>query len=188
MAVPIDEYLEYYGITDPGDLVKAELDLAYAWDLIRDHTGQTIDLVSADVVTVFGTDTGALLLPQVPVVSVASVLEDGTALTPVTDYTVDPAAGILYRQRGAGALYGPTLAWDRWRSYTVTYTHGYAVDAIPAILKTVAFQIARSRSTGAGAGVTQESVAGYSVTYANDQERALLRILDRRVVRAVPVP
>lgn len=196
--VPIDEYLEYYGITSPAEIIRAELDLDYACDTIRDHLEQTVDRVTDDTVTVFGNDTGALILPQVPVVSVASVTEDGELLDPA-DYSVDLRFGLLFRQRGADALYGPSLAWDRWRSYTVTYTHGYLPDDVPALLKTVAFKLARLGAVefAAAGGISQESVAGYSVTYDNlstvaNAKRAefdaLMKILDKRVVRAIPVP
>ena len=57
-----------------------------ACDRVRDYLCQQIDQVVGDVVTVYGTGTRAMLLPELPVTVVTSITFDGDA---VTDYTVD---------------------------------------------------------------------------------------------------
>ncbi|HEV7455917.1 MAG TPA: hypothetical protein VGN96_04010 [Roseococcus sp.] len=65
-----------------------------------------------------GHDREALLLSRCPVVAVASVLVDGTALAP-EGFEVDAEAGILYRLDG-----DERRGW-RARAVVVTYTAGY---------------------------------------------------------------
>lgn len=173
--VSLDEYVDYFGI-DASALTRAIVDLDAACDTIRDYLCQQIDVVTNDVITLFGTDTRAMLLPELPVTAVTSITLDGD---PVTDWTVDDY-GVLWRTDPA--------YWPRGTQYTVTYSHGYA--EVPAILKVVAFQLARASSTSTP-GVKQESIAGYSVTYADaatGTDDGLLSALDRRVVKRVPVP
>jgi hypothetical protein len=168
--VTLDEYANYYSITGDVDLWRAQLDLEAACDRIRDYIGQTVDRVTGDVITVSGTGTRALTLPELPVVSVASITDDGTA---VTDWTVDDY-GILWRT--------DPYWWPRGHEFEVTYTHGY-VD-VPAILKVAAFKLARIE--GLGTGVRQESAGPFSVTYESPEQ--VLAVLAQRVVKRVAVP
>jgi hypothetical protein len=170
--VTIDEYIDYYGITDPTGLARAEVDLDAACDRIRDHLCQTIDEVEDDVVTLYGTGTRALTLPELPVTAVTTVVDDGETLT---DWTVDEY-GLIWRTDPA--------YWPRGHEYVVTYSHGYAPADVPAILKVVAFKLARLE--GLSSGVRQESAGPFSVTYDNSDQ--LLGVLDRRIVKRVPVP
>jgi hypothetical protein len=173
--VPLDEFLSYAGETV--DIDRAEYDLEAACDKIRDYLGQTIDLVEDEAITVYGTNTRAIVLPELPVVDITSVVRNGDDVYPdeaVTDYHVD-AYGVLWRD-------SPSW-WPRYSSYTVTYSHGYAPADVPAILKVAAFKLAMVE---AGMGIRQESVAGYSVTYESPD--AILSMLDRRIVKRVPTP
>ena len=173
--VSLDEFLMYAGET--ADVDRAEYDLDAACDKIRDYLGQTIDLVAADVITLYGTDTRAMILPELPVASVTSIVQEADDIYPaetITDYRVDDH-GVLWRNHPEW--------WPRWASYTVTYTHGYAPADVPAILKVAAFKLAMVE---AGQGIRQESVAGYSVTYESPD--AILSMLDRRIVKRVPTP
>jgi len=189
--VSIAEYLAYAG--DTVNMDRAEYDLETACDTIRDYLGQTIDLVTADAVTLYGTDTRAMLLPELPVVSIASVVkaaEDWYPAETITDYRVD-AYGVLWRD-------WPSY-WLKPSAYTVTYTHGYAPANVPSILKVAAFRLAGlgGPSFQASGGVAQEAIAGYSVTYDNlstvaaarkSEYDAILAMLDQRVVKKVPTP
>jgi hypothetical protein len=169
--VDASDYLAYYNLGGD-DMYRAEVDLDAACDRIRDYLGQTVDLVTGDVVTVAGTGTRALTLPELPVVSVASITDDGTA---VTDWTVDEY-GIVWRT--------DPYWWPRGHDYEITYTHGYAPADVPAILKVAAFKLARLE--GLGTGVRQESAGPFSVTYESPEQ--VLAVLAQRVVKRVAVP
>lgn len=170
--VTLDAYIDYYGITDAAELSRAEVDLEAACDRIRDHLCQSIDRVVADVVTLQGAGTRALTLPELPVTAVTSITDDGDA---VTDYTVDDY-GLIWRTSPG--------YWYSGRPYVVTYTHGYLADEVPAILKVAAFKLARFESVSGG--IRQQSTGPFSVTYESPEQ--VLSILDRRIVKRVPLP
>lgn len=169
--VTASNYADYY--IDVTDSERAQLaaNLDEACDKVRDYLCQTLDLVVDDVVTLWGTNTRALTLPELPVVAVTSIVCDGTA---ITDFTVDQY-GLVWRSTG--------YAWASGLQYVVTYTHGYST--IPGIIKTTALRLARS-ALGRPDGVRSESVAGYSATYLTDDD--ILSVLQRRIVKRVSVP
>lgn len=177
--VTLDEYSAYVG--GNVNYASAEFDLDAACDRVRDYLCQQIDLVTNDVVTLHGSDVRAMLLPELPVVSVASVVLDATTLNPaetITGFTVDDY-GVLWRT----APYW----WLRGATYTVTYTHGYAASAIPSILKVAVFKLAQAAARAPG--VRQESVGPFSVSYDSETVDVLSGLgLDRRIVKRVPVP
>lgn len=111
--------------------VKAEL--AITDDAQDSHLGDLLDQASAAIAVycsrVFGLEAvqetfrwagpaETLVLARVPVVSIASVTEDGTALA-AEDYEVDEGAGLLYRLRGDYR--------SRWcaRKVVVSYSAGW---------------------------------------------------------------
>lgn len=165
-----NDYLELFPDASTVGLVAM---LDEACDKVRAYLSQQVDLVTNDVVAVYGSDTRALLLPELPVVSVASVVGDGTA---VTDFTSD-RYGILWRT--------PPAYWARPSVYTVTYTHGWSAQTLPAVIRSAACRLARAASANPG-GVSQESVAGYSASYTTDE--TTLSVLDPWMVKRVPVP
>ncbi len=171
--VDVNEYLSYYDI-DGAALGRVEVSLDAACDRVRDYLSQRIDRVTNDVITLAGTNTRALLLPELPVVSVASVTLAGV---PVTDYTFD-SHGVLWRTA--------PYAWERGSNFVVTYTHGYLATEVPALVRLVAMKLARSDEV-ASAGVTQQSTGPFSVTYGDSATDATLAVLDQRVVRRIPV-
>lgn len=145
-------------------------------------TGQTIEQVSSDAVSLRGVPGRRLALPQRPVTAVASVaLVDGdvtTALTVNTDYRL--VQDDLVRE--ATNPWSLESGWGGWdQTVSVTYTHGWAVASIPQWIKTIALTacaraIERVTVDGSvtdlyGAGgdrpIVQESVGAYSVTYAS---------------------
>lgn len=172
---------EYMAYADISNVLQAEIDLDAACDEIRDYLNQTIDLVTGDVITLYGTDSRAMLLPELPIVAVTSVILAATVSSPavaVTDYTVDQY-GILWRDA--------PYFWPRGNKYTVTYSHGYAPVNVPSLLKVAAFKLARLGSTGGT--VKQESTGPFSVTYESaESQDTILGNLERRIVKRVPVP
>lgn len=141
---------------DAAEQVQATALLDAATALVKAAAGQQIDQVNNDTVTLYGTGTGVLLLPEIPVTAVSTVVDwDGSTLTFDTDYRWT-TQGVLIRLTAA-----------TWRAgghiITVTYTHGYA--STPADLQAVTVEAAaRAWSTPAGA-VKAETIGSYSVTY-----------------------
>lgn len=101
-----------------------------ACDIVRNEAEQTFNEVTDDTVTLDGTGTDALLLPQGPVIEVSSVAEDDTA---VTDYTL----------RDSGVLLKASGVWRRARNnIEVIYSHGYDGDDLPRDVRMVALTLA----------------------------------------------
>jgi hypothetical protein len=123
--------------------------------------GQRILQVAGDVVALLGTTDSWLDLPQIPVISVASVTLDGTVLT---SGALDPSH---YKLRG-------NRLWrtDGWQTYVgqpsdvvATYTHGYATGAQELQLARAAtLSLAKAQFTNPS-GVTSESIDDYNVAY-----------------------
>lgn len=138
---------------------------------IRETVKQNISLVNDDTLIRPGTTDRRILLPERPVVSVASVAIDGQ---PISDwYLVGNELvrrGIAYVDRildewiydgryGAGGF-----GWEQ-QTLTIVYTHGYADDAIPEICRSIALEMVKRVWVNPG-GVIQETVADTQVTYA----------------------
>lgn len=141
--------------------------------------------MAGDVVALDSEGTDTLLLPEMPVYSVASVVGPGSyALVLGTDYVLDKESGTLRTKTLTSRfLKGRQI-------YTVTYTHGYVSDDSvpglpsdviewPSALRMVTLQLA-SRIYDQGI-VSSESVGGVSMSYATaeapvltDRERSLL--------------
>jgi hypothetical protein len=133
---------------------------------IRNYCGQQIDLVEDDEVTLDCYGGTKIFLTELPVVSVASVVEDDETLVEGTDYKLGQY-GILHRLNGS------------WRSgiqiITITYTHGRST--IPEDLKGVAARAAARRYQAglraAGVegvpGVQAQSIGDYSVQFSAEQ-------------------
>lgn len=100
---------------------------------VRAEVGQQINVIESDTVTLDGTDSGLVLLPELEVRAVSAVVEDGVELEAEHDYTWD-RSGCLWRIWGPGWRWTPLYGWrhqlGRWtawpRSVTVTYSHGWA--------------------------------------------------------------
>lgn len=186
MALPfisktdLDNYLGY-----TTDVDKSGIAIDAACDITRKVSGQSLDFVANDVVVLDSEGQESLLLPEMPVYSVASVVDQNNrTLVEGTDYEFDSEAGYLQTKRR-----GSKFAIGR-KVYTVTYTHGYVSDAgvvglpadvieWPSALRMVALQLA-TRIYDQGI-VSSESVGGVSMSYAapealvlSDRERSLL--------------
>lgn len=130
---------------------------------IQNYCHQHLALVEDDEFT-FDVPEGhsKIFLPELPVISVASVVEDGETLVEDEDYKLGNW-GILYRLNGNWAS-GVQIV-------TVTYTHGY--EEIPDDIVDVATRAA-SRAYQAGLraaeldgvpGVVAMSLGDYSVSF-----------------------
>lgn len=110
--------------------------VAAVTEWIRGRCGWHIAPTITETVTVDGTDTRVLAMPSLHITAVDTVTESGTAVD-VEWSTV-------------GLLRHPNRWTDRWRSVTVTYTHGYP--SVPADLAKVVIEAAlRLPEPGAGA-------------------------------------
>lgn len=134
-----------------------------ACEVIRGYTGQVLNKVTDDEISLDGTGTDALLLPQLPVTSVTTVVEDDTELVVDTDYVLG-SGGVLYRL--FSGIQASVSNWCMGRqNVDVTYTHGYdlAGSGVPSDIRIVAVQIAaRIYDTGQ---VNRETIGSYNVEY-----------------------
>lgn len=177
-ATDLMEYLEHAVDND-----KAAIAVDAACDIIRDESDQSLDFLEDEEVFLDSEGTDVILLPEMPAISVASVVGPGDiTLVEGTDWSFDEESGsITTMRRDYKFLPGRKL-------YTVVYTHGYTGDLAgkppgtqlwPSSLRMLTLQIAaRIYSQGI---VSQESYAGFSATYSaseaitlTDRERTLL--------------
>jgi hypothetical protein len=171
--VTIADYEQWAGVTDDDDVPRVTVSLEAACDAVRDYIGQTIDLVTDDAMEIPGSGTQFLLLPELPVVSVASITDEDAEA--VDDWTLRDS-GILYRREG----------WAHGHIYTVTNTHGWAT--VPADIKIATFQVASSLASSQSGTIQQESIGGYSVSYMRGDDSSPLASIEKRIVKRVPVP
>lgn len=163
-------------ITDLANFLQVTIDagnaaatraIAEATAAIVTYCGQTIEKVEDDEYT-FDVPAGQskLFLPELPVIAVSEVVEDGEELD----------ADDHYKLGNHGILYRVNAKWvSGIQIVTVTYDHGYAT--IPEIVKDVCVRAAaRSYQSGLRAaalagvpGVSATSLGDYSVSYSGEQ-------------------
>jgi hypothetical protein len=184
---------------DPTDLA-AVIALEAASAVVRTYTGQDFDYVGDDIITLDGTGMPHLLLPQLPVVSIGTIEEDGVELEPVTPAT-DVAIerhGVLYRT--------DTCRWYAGlANYRITYSHGYTLPgdtgpapALPADVQLVcmnlAGRLAEDVTTAGGQLVQARTIGSYSESYQQQAASAAaatyesLNHLEREVLDRYRVP
>lgn len=159
----IEQFLQ---ITIPAaKLASANRAIVEATAAIQNYCRQQIERVTLDVVTLDCIGGARILLPELPVDSVASVTEDGELLVVDDDYKLG-RHGILYR---IGATWPSGI-----QIIEVIYTHGYAV--IPDDVVSIATRAA-SRAYQAGLradevegvpGVQAMSLGDYSITFTGE--------------------
>lgn len=162
----VDELSDWLGETVSGS--RPTLLLETATDAVKAIIGHDIT-EGTETATLDGTGTEALVLPKHPVTAISQVDVDGTTLAADAYKFIE--AGVVYRTSGIWAVGRQNI--------DVTYTHGFAT--IPGDVKAIVLETA-SRAWRSGAGVSQESVGSYSVTYSREsagvqllpQERAAL--------------
>jgi hypothetical protein len=153
----------------------ADLAVAAACDVVRQVTEQDFNY-GTSTVSMDGTDTDALVLPNAPVANAGTVVLIGygyggygygygySSSGTITDYMVatDGTNRLMRGLPGAG-VFRPV--WPRGRqNVVVTFEHGYAPDDLPEAVQAVALQIA---SRMVVQGVAQaETIGDVSVTYA----------------------
>ena len=152
-------------ITDADKVTSCERAIAEATEAIRNYCHQYIELVTDDEITLDCAGGTRLFLPQLPVISVASVVEDDEALDEDDDYKLGQW-GILHRV---------SRDWEAGiQIVAITYTHGYATlpDDVVAVATRAAgrvFQVGlRNADTDGVPGVSAKSLGDYSVTYASE--------------------
>jgi hypothetical protein len=157
----VDDFAARIGVTLTGaEQTRAQALLVNATGLIREETGQTISLVTDDVLVRRSVFESRFRLPQRPVLEVSQIRIDG-AVVDASSYYLDGdevvrVGSIDFACFGGGWL-GPSHALE------VTYTHGYAV--IPSLAKTVCMEAVNRVWQNPGA-VIQERVGDVAVTYA----------------------
>jgi hypothetical protein len=158
----LTDYLGRDVTSDNGALMALDA----ACDAIRDITEQDFNSATSTV-SLDGTGTDTLLLPQRPVIAAGTVLVDGGT---VTDYVPPTPDGFLYRGTAtSGGCYGWSRPlWPRGRqNVRVTYDHGYTVagtvNNIPRSVRMVALMIA-SRLVVQGVAQS-ETVGDVTVNY-----------------------
>lgn len=157
----VEDLMAFLQIDEP-HLDSAVLGLRDASAAIRNYTRQYIELVEDDEITLDSSGGTRLFLPELPVVEVSEVIEDGETLTTDDDYKLGQH-GILHR---IGA---------KWKAgiqiVTVTYSHGY--ETIPDDITAIATRAA-SRSYQAGVkaaenegvpGIVSKSLGDFSVSF-----------------------
>lgn len=113
------------------DMALAAVDAAS--DACRTTSGQVINLVEDEELTLDGSGTDVLLLPQQPVVSVASIIDGNDETVDDDDWTLT----------SVGTLVRPGGVWTMGRqNFTVTYTHGWSDEDIPRDIRMVALSMA----------------------------------------------
>jgi hypothetical protein len=169
--ISAQDLTDYLGRNVTGD-DGAIIALDAACDIVRDLAEQEFN-ARTSTVTLDGTGTDVLLLPQLPVSAAGTVSVDGTA---VTDYTLN-GNGMLFR---GSAGCDPRPVWPAGRqNVEVTYEHGYADADLPRSVRMVALSAA-ARIMVQGVAV-EETVGQVRVKYAvaatdlTNGERAILR-------------
>jgi len=139
--------------TDPALIIATDA----ACDMCRTLTERTFNQ-STSTVTMDGSGTDALLLPDLPVSAAGTVVVNGGT---VTDYMLNDN-GILFRGT-AGC--DPRPVWPIGRqNVRVTYDHGYAEVDLPRDIRAVALTIAE-RFAVQGVAI-EESVGPVRIKYA----------------------
>ena len=130
---------------DPTATLLAQL----ASDAVREDLRLSVDYVASDTVTLYGDDSGILVLPERPITAVSSITLAGQTLVPVQtgatstllmfDWRPD---GRVYRVVYGGSFYASELyfKWPLGVPIVVTYSHGY--QTVPSVFKRVALELA----------------------------------------------
>jgi hypothetical protein len=144
------------------DTASATLALEVSTAAVQAAAGQRIVRVVDETVTVYGGGDRVLVLPERPVVSVASVTYAGSALTQGTasgTWRLTPYG--LWRDLGWS-----DCAWEPAPATVVVYTHGYAAgDQGLQLARGAALSLARGLFSNPS-GVVREQIDDYAVAYA----------------------
>jgi len=161
-------------ITGADKIASVARAIVEATAAIKNYTHQEIEEIEDDEITLDCAGISRkLFLPQLPVTSVASVVEDGELLTEGAgeDYQLGQW-GILHRVGPARGAAGGRAWAGGIQIITVTYTHGWETipDDIVGVCTRAAARVyqagLRSAEVDAVPGVQAESLGDHSVTYS----------------------
>lgn len=165
-TAPIGDLTGYeliYGDVPDDQEAAVEQAILDASSIVRALASLTITLVEDETVTMDGSGTNLLLLPEWPVTDVHAVmireLDGSETDVPEDEYDWSETKGILQRRH-----YRP---WPyRFQSVTLTYTHGWTTP--PAdIVRVVYNMVARALAAGDGRDVKSKTLGQASVTYVD---------------------
>ena len=160
----IEDFLQV-SIESPHHIFSATRALEEATAAIRNWCRQFISVVDDEEITIDTYGGTRIFLPELPVMSVSAVIENGITLTPGDDYALGQH-GILHRIGRAWPVGIQTV--------TITYSHGY--DPIPDDVIAIATR-ASSRAYQAGLraadsdgvlGVSSKSLGDFSVAFSSE--------------------
>ena len=150
-------------ITTEVQIASAERALREATAAVQNYCRQVLFRVAGDPVLLDGPGRARLLLPELPVISVEKVVENGVELVQGVDYLLGNH-GLLVR---VGRVWPAGV-----RNVAVTYTHGYA-DPLPEDLRGVCARVAsrvyqaglRAAETLGVSGVSSKTIGDFSVSF-----------------------
>lgn len=162
----IEELSAFLQISIPYDSAAAERAIREATAVIKAYCHQTIELVEDDMLTIDSHGGTRIYLPELPVLKVTKVIEDGKTLVDGTDYQLGQY-GILHRLNTYWAI-GIQII-------TITYDHGY--EPIPELVRDICTRAAsRAYQSGLRAGevdgvpgIQSTQLGDYSVSYGSEQ-------------------
>jgi len=160
-VVDLEHFLQI-DIPDTSVDASAERAIQEASVAIQNYCRQQIEQIEDDEIILDSGGGRRLFLPELPVVEVSSVVEDGEALVDDDDYKLGQH-GILHR---VGQEWAKGI-----QIVTITYTHGYEpipgdVVAICTRAASRAYQAGlKSAETEAVPGVTAMGLGDYSVSF-----------------------
>jgi hypothetical protein len=163
------------------DSEKALQAVDAACDWIRDLTGQEFNRSEDDTILMDGTGRDALLLPQLPVESVASVTVAGEEEWMGYSYELHDS-GVLMRTWEAFdiTVAASSAIWPKGRNNVeVTYTHGYSDDEFPRSVRMLALERAERIYKGSS-GVVFETLGQRSVRYGETDLSSSDELIIRR--------
>jgi hypothetical protein len=152
-------------ITTAIQIASAERALKDATAAIRNYCHQYLEQVTGETVTLDSTGGARLFLPELPVVSVSSVVEDGNALIVDDDYKLGQY-GILYR---IGNMWAEGI-----QIVTIVYGHGFLIipDDVVAVCVRAAsrqYQAGLKAADSAGVpGIASKSLGDFSVAFQSE--------------------
>jgi hypothetical protein len=161
----VENFLNLDISDDADNLASCEQAIDWATEDIKNYCQQYLEKVTDEEITIDFDNGNMIFLPELPVISVASVVEDDETLTVTEDYKLGQY-GILYR------------VGQDWASgvqiITITYTHGY--ETIPTDIVEVAVRSAsriyqaglRAKEHSGVTGVASLSLGDYSVSYGSE--------------------
>ncbi len=163
----VENFLNVDISDDANNTASCEQAIAWATEDIKNYCQQIIEFVENDEITLdIPASRSQIFLPELPVPSVTSVIEDGIELIVDSDFKLGQH-GILYRIN------------QNWKSgiqvVTIVYPHGYEI--IPTDIVEIAVRSSsriyqaglRSKEMNGVTGVQSTSLGDYSVNFGSEQ-------------------